>query len=46
MLRFNDGYPLRKAGMKSNVYLVFRKRLEQGKVPGGINELLIDNTFQ
>lgn len=38
---FNDDDTLRKAGSKTDVYAVFRKMLEQGTVPGGINELLM-----
>jgi len=37
---FNDDDTLRKAGSKTDVYSVFRKMLDQGKVPGDINELL------
>jgi len=37
---FNDDDTLRKAGSKTDVYAVFRKMLEQGKVPDGIGELL------
>jgi len=41
---FNDDDTLRKAGSKTDVYAVFRKMLEQGKVPGDINELLTQAT--
>lgn len=37
---FNDDNTLRKAGSKTDVYAVFRKMLEQGKVPANLNELL------
>ena len=37
---FNDEDTLRKAGSKTDVYSVFRKMLEQGKVPGDISRLI------
>ena len=37
---FNDDDTLRETGSKTDVYSIFRRMLEQGKVPGDINELL------
>lgn len=37
---FNDEDTLRKAGSKTDVYETFRRMLERGKVPDGIDHLL------
>lgn len=42
---FNDDDTLRKAGSKTDVYAVFRKMLGQGRVPGGMDELLKQATW-
>jgi toxin YhaV len=40
----NDENTLRKEGSKTDVYEVFRRKLERGEVPSSINELL-QNSF-
>jgi len=37
---FNDEDTLRKAGARTDVYAAFRRMLERGKVPSGMDELL------
>ena len=39
---FNDEDTLRKAGSKTDVYESFRRMLERGEVPDGIDQLLVE----